>query len=63
MSLRPDFEHCATGYRWLDRLTAPWWRRRSRAAERHLWESLAIGDEDWTEVRDRVQRYVRQTSS
>lgn len=46
MRLKPDFERTATGWGWLDRVTAPWWRLRSRQTIRRLDRMFGItGDE------------------
>lgn len=38
----PDFDTTATGYGWLDRLTLPYWRWKSRREEAKFEE--AVGD-------------------
>ncbi len=42
MRLRRDIEHTVTGWRWLDRLTAPYWRIVSWRAERSIERTLGI---------------------
>lgn len=36
MNLRPDRKGTATGYRWLDKLTQPYWSWKLRRAERQF---------------------------
>lgn len=40
--LRRDTDRTVTGWVWLDRLTAPYWRVRSRLAERSIERTLGI---------------------
>lgn len=44
MNLRPDFERTATGYAWLDWLTAPYWRWADWRSRRALYRLLGRGD-------------------
>lgn len=53
MRLRPDFKRTATGYFWLDWLTAPFWHLLDRRAQRRFFRLFGR-----TEAEGR--RYVRE---
>lgn len=44
-SLLPNFDDTATGYVWLDKLTAPFWRWMLRRAERQFTEDMGFPPE------------------
>lgn len=52
---RHEPEKTATGYRWLDLLTAPYWSAKDWFTQRKLWKMLAV-NESWRQARDRVQK-------
>ena len=43
--LLPDFDTTATGYTWLDKITAPYWRWKARKEEEAFEEMLSIARE------------------
>ena len=53
MNLHPDRDKYATGYRWLDLLTDPYWRLRAWWVERRWWQMHARPGESWKAARDR----------
>jgi hypothetical protein len=54
-----DPEHTATGYRWLDLLTAPYWYVADYLTRRRFWKFMAV-NETWREARDRTRAYYRE---
>ena len=56
---RKDTEHTATGFRWLDTLSDPYWRLLQWWWERRFWRLMAVGDETWRRARDRTRAYYR----
>ena len=56
---RHEPDRTATGYRWLDLLTAPYWRVVDWRNQRWWWQVMAVGDETWREARNRTQQYFR----
>lgn len=56
---RHEPDKTATGYRWLDLLTAPYWRVVDWRAQRRLWKVMAIRGESWREARDRTHQVFR----
>jgi hypothetical protein len=57
---RHEPERTATGYRWLDALTDPYWRLSMWVTQRKCWKLMRIGDESWRQARDRTRRYFAQ---
>lgn len=53
-------ERTATGYRWLDFITAPYWSVVFYLNQRRMWLWMRIGKETWRQARDRTRRYVRE---
>ena len=52
-------EQTATGYRWLDLLTDPYWLLSMWISQRRFWRLMRIGDESWRQARDRTRQYFR----
>lgn len=59
--LRPDRETYATGYRWLDKVTDPYWRITSWRWERKWWMAHARPGESWKGARDRMRPLYAET--
>lgn len=57
---RREPDRTATGYRWLDTLTYPYWAVASWLAQRHMWRLLALRGESWRQARDRTRRFFRE---
>lgn len=56
MRLRPDFKRTATGYFWLDWLTAPYWAVVDRRSRREFGKLFALKGESWRDG----ERWVRE---
>lgn len=56
---RHEPERTATGYRWLDWLTDPYWRFRTWWTARSLWKLMAV-NESWRQARARTRAYFRE---
>lgn len=60
--MRRDTERYATGWRWLDWLTIPYWRAMSWWHERQWWRTFARNDESWKDARERLRPVFREES-
>lgn len=52
---RHEPDKTATGYRWLDWLTDPYWRFTGWWQQRKFWRIMRVGDETWRGARDRFR--------
>lgn len=53
-----DPEHTATGYRWLDLLTHPYWIFAGWWEARKLWKLMAV-NESWRQARTRTRAHFQ----
>lgn len=54
---RHDPEHTATGYRWLDLLTDPYFRIRGWWTARKFWKLMRVGNDSIRETKRWVRAY------
>lgn len=57
MNWRRDFEHTATGWRWLDWLTAPYWAFLDHRTRRKFGKLFALKGESWRDGERWVQKH------
>lgn len=61
MNLRPDRERTATGYVWLDKITAPYWAITMHLHHRRFWKLLTPAGTNWRQARTTFQAWFRRT--